>query len=142
MTEQRYEPGDALRRLDRLTGTWKVTGGAAGTVTYEWMNDYFLLQRVDLEHDGNAIKGLEIIGHSRPFMQEPSDDILSRYYGSDGSTLDYVYEIDGDTLTIWGGERNSPAYYRGTFSEDGNTVDGAWVYPGGGGYDSTMTRTA
>ena len=24
-------------------------------------------------------------------------------------TLDYVYEVDGDTLTIWGGEKGSPA---------------------------------
>jgi hypothetical protein len=29
------------------------------------------------------------------------------------------------------GERNSPAYYEGTFSEDGNTLTGAWHYPGG-----------
>jgi hypothetical protein len=51
-----------------------------------------------------------------------------------------VYELDGDTLTIWAGERGSPAYYKGTFSADGNSCAGAWVYPGGGGYESTMTR--
>ena len=56
-----------------------------------------------------------------------------RYYGfSEGETLDYTYEIKDDTLTIWMGERNSPAYYEGTFSEDGNTLTGAWHYPGGG----------
>jgi hypothetical protein len=33
-----------------------------------------------------------------------------------GSTLDYVYELDGHTLT------------------------GAWVYPGGGGYSTVTTR--
>jgi hypothetical protein len=142
MTEQPTAPSEALRRLDRLAGTWKVTGGAVGTVTYEWMNDFFLLQRVELEHDGQTIAGLEVIGHTRPFGEGPSADVRSRYYGSDGSTLDYVYEVDGDTLTIWGGERGSPAYYRGRFSADGDTVAGAWVYPGGGGYDSTMTRTA
>jgi hypothetical protein len=57
-----------------------------------------------------------------------------------GNTLDYVYELEGDTLTIWGGEKGSPAYYRGTFSEDGKTVSGAWHYPGGGGYEATSTR--
>jgi hypothetical protein len=91
-----YEPSAALRRLGRLTGTWTVTGGAVGTVTYEWMNDYFLLQRIELDHDGNRVSGLEVIGHLRPFMGEPSDDVMSRYYGSDGSTLDYVYEIDDE----------------------------------------------
>lgn len=54
--------------------------------------------------------------------------------------LDYVYEVEGDALTIWAGERGSPAYYRGTFSDDGNTQTGRWVYPDGGGYESTMTR--
>lgn len=132
------QPGEAVRRLDRLVGTWTVTGGVTGTVTYEWLNDHFLTQRVDLEHDGNHITGLEVIGHLRPFGQEPGADVVSRYYGSDGSTLDYVYELVDDTLTIWGGERGSPAYYRGTF--DGDTCEGAWVFPGGGGYPSTMTR--
>jgi hypothetical protein len=71
---------------------------------------------------------------------EPSEDIKSRYYGSDGSTLEYVCELDGDTLTIWFGEKGSPAYYKGSFSDDGNTLTGAWVYPGGGGYSTTTTR--
>jgi hypothetical protein len=57
-----------------------------------------------------------------------------------GNTLDYVYELEGDTLTIWGGEKGSPAYFKGKFSDDGDTQSGEWVYPGGGGYESTMTR--
>ena len=101
---------------------------------------FFLIQHVDLEQDGQKIKGIEIIGHLRPFGEAPSADIHSRYYDTLGNTLDYVYELDGDTLTIWGGAKGSPAYYKGTFSADGNTCAGAWVYPGGGGYESTMTR--
>jgi hypothetical protein len=40
-----------LKRLgDRLVGTWEVTGGAQGRVTFEWMEGgFFLIQRVDLE---------------------------------------------------------------------------------------------
>jgi len=59
-----------------------------------------------------------------------------------GETFDYVYKIsdDGTTLTIWGGEKGSPAYFRGRFSDDDTVNTGAWVYPGGGGYSSTMTR--
>lgn len=37
------------------------------------------------------------------------------------------------------GERGSPAYYAGTFTDD-DTITGAWVYPGGGGYDAIMSR--
>jgi hypothetical protein len=140
-TQQAPTPSPDLKSLDRLVGTWQVTGGAEGQITYEWMEGgFFLLQHVALEQDGQQIKGIEIIGHERPFGAEPSQDIASRFYDSVGNTLDYVYELDGDALTIWAGEKGSPAYYKGTFSDDGNTCAGAWVYPGGGGYESTMTR--
>ncbi|WP_049570544.1 hypothetical protein [Nonomuraea sp. SBT364] len=131
-----------LKALDRLVGTWRVTGGAEGTVSYRWMEGgFFLVQDVDLVQDGQPVKGVEMIGRERAFgADKPSEDIKSRYYDSQGATLDYVYELDGDTLTIWGMEKGSPAYYRGTFSADGDTVTGAWVYPGGGGYPSDMTR--
>jgi hypothetical protein len=134
------EPAADLKALDRLVGTWKISGGAEGTSTYEWMEGgFFLIQHVELEQEGHTNKGIEVIGHLRPFGEQPSEDIHSRFYDTEGNTLDYVYEIEGDTLTIWGGEKGSPAYYRGTFAEDGNSATGAWVYPGGG-YESTMTR--
>jgi hypothetical protein len=112
-----------------------------GNVTYEWMEGgFFLIQCVDLEQHGQEIKGIEVIGHERPFGSEPGEDINSRFYDNTGNTLDYVYDLEGDTLTIWGGEKGSPAYYRGTFSRDGDTLTGAWHYPGGGGYEATSTR--
>ncbi len=137
-----FEPSAELKKLDRLVGTWQVTGGAVGTVTYEWMEGgFFLMQQVDLDHGGHRIKGLEIIGNERVFgATEPGEDLKSRFYDSEGNTLDYVYELEGDTLTIWGGEKGSPAYFRGTFSADGRRMEGGWVYPGGGGYESNMTR--
>ena len=57
-----------------------------------------------------------------------------------GETFNYTYEVDDDMLTIWGGEKGSPAYYKGKWSDDGNTNTGAWVYAGESGYDSTMNR--
>jgi hypothetical protein len=134
-------PNPDLNSLDRLVGTWEVSGGAQGTVSYEWLEGgFFLVQRVDLEQYGLKLKGIEIIGHLQPFGEAPGEDIKSRYYDNMGNTLDYVYELDGDTLTIWGGEKGSPAYYRGQFSFDGNTLSGGWVYPGGGGYESSAVR--
>jgi len=137
------EPTEALRRLDRLVGTWDLSGETGGTVTYEWMEGgYFLLQRVRMTHDGHEVVGLEVIGNERPFgAAGPSEDVKSRFYAATGDTLDYVYELAGDTLTIWGGEKGSPAYFRGTFTDGDTRLDGAWVYPGGGGYHSTMTRS-
>ncbi len=135
-------PSPGLKALDRLVGTWTVTGGAPGTVTYEWMKGgYFLLQHVDLEQDGQRIRGLEVIGQLRLYGDAPSEDIHSRYYDSAGNTFDYVYELDGDTLTIWFGAKGSPAKFTGTFFDDDRVMDGRWEYPGGGGYPSTMTRS-
>ena len=139
-------PHSDLKSLNRLVGTWTVSdpsgnGAIDGEVTYQWLDGgFFLMQQFDFVHSGRQIKGIEIIGHLQPFGEEPSKDIKSRIYDSAGNTFDYVYEVAGDTLTIWGGERDSPAYYKGTFSPDGNTNSGAWVYPGGGGYASAMTR--
>jgi hypothetical protein len=136
--QQPVEPAADLRALDRLVGTWELSGDVTGTVTYEWMEGgFFLIQRVDL---GSEASGLEVIGHERGYGAEPSADIKSRFYSNAGDTLDYVYELEGDTLTIWFGQKGSPAYYRGEFGGDGSTLTGAWHYPGGGGYQATSTR--
>jgi hypothetical protein len=135
------EPDPGLRALDRLVGTWRVSGGAQGEVRFEWLEGgWFLVQGVDLVHDGRRSKGMEVIGRERGFgAPAPAADITSRYFDDQGNTFDYVYDLDGDTLTIWGGERGSPAFYRGTFSDGGDVLSGAWVYPGGG-YESTAVR--
>ena len=81
--QQPPQPNPDLKSLDRLVGTWNVTGGAQGQVTYQWMDGgFFLLQHVELEQYGQRTKGIEIIGHQRPFGAEPSPDITSRFYDS------------------------------------------------------------
>ncbi|MER6916922.1 hypothetical protein ABT354_35200 [Streptomyces sp. NPDC000594] len=130
--------------LNRLVGTWRVSGGAEGTVTFRWLaGGHFLVQDIDLVQNDRRVIGVEMIGRLKPFgAAEAGPDILSRFYDDQGHTFDYVYDPDpdGDTLVIWAGEKGSPAYYRGTFSADGATLSGSWTYPGGGGYDSAMTR--
>jgi len=138
--DQPPQPNPDLKKLDKLVGTWEMSGEVQGRVSFEWMEGgFFLIQHVDLEQHGQKIKGIEIIGHERPFGAEPSEEIKSRFYSNTGDTLDYVYELGGDTLTIWAGEKGSPACAKVTFSEDGNTGSGEWVNPGGG-YRFTMTR--
>ena len=139
--QETHEPSPALRHLGRLVGIWELSGDVGGTVTYEWMEGgFFLIQRVNmLEEDGSTSTGMEVIGHERPLGEEPSTDVKSRFYSDTGGTLDYTYELEGDTLTIWFGERSSPAYYRGALSKDDNKLTGAWHYPGGG-YEAISTR--
>lgn len=134
-------PNPDLKPLDRLIGTWQVSGEAEGRIRYEWLEGgFFLMQHFDLRHGERRNQGFEVIGHLHTLQAPPSPEIRSRVYSLlDGLTLDYVYELEGDTLMIWGGEKGSPAYYKGTFSPDGNTLTGAWVWPGGG-YSTVTTR--
>ncbi len=69
----------ALKSLERLVGTWQISGDAQGQSTYEWAEGgFFLLQHVDLEY-GRKIKGLEVIGHLQRPNQEPSNEIWTRF---------------------------------------------------------------
>ena len=140
-SQQSPKPNPDLKSLDRLVGTWEVSGEAQGQIQYEWAEGgFFLMQHFDLVHGRRKINGIEVIGHLQSLGETPSKDIRTRVYSFlDGLTLDYVYELEGDTLTIWGGEKGSPAYYKAKFSEDGNTLTGGWVWPGGG-YKTTTSR--
>lgn len=135
MNEQTAVSPDAeLLALDRLVGIWRISGGAEGTTTFRWMDGgHFLIQEGELVHDGTEITVLEVIGRAKPFgAPRPGGEITSRAYTNTGDTLDYVYEMDGDVLTIWGGEKGSPARCRLTLAEDGKTMTGGWQWPGGG----------
>jgi hypothetical protein len=133
-------PADLKTLGDRLVGTWTVSGEAEGETTWEWMDGgFFLIQRGWTRREGAKQTYLQIIGHDRMPGSEPSDAITGRLYTSQGDTLAYVCELDGDTMTIWMGEKGSPAVYKGAFSADGITIEGAWEWPGGG-YKETMTR--
>lgn len=126
-----------------MVGTWEMSGDVRGAVTYERMEGgCFLVQRIDLEgQDGQRIVGVEIIGHERAFGADTSDEIGSRFYSNTGDNLYHVYELEGEGLTIWAGERGSPAYYRGEFGADGDPLAGVWHYPGDG-YEVTATWVA
>ncbi len=123
-----------LKTLNRLVGKWKISGDAKGKIEYKWAEGgFFLIQDVDLEYDGKRIKGIEMIGHLQKVGEKPSREIWSRFYHfTEGLTLDYVYELVDDTLTIWFGEKDSNNFYRGTFNKEGSSFKGAWQWPGGG----------
>jgi hypothetical protein len=141
-------PKAGLKQLEKLVGTWTISGPTiSGQVHFEWFEGgHFLVQHFDMIHDGRTVKGIEYIGYERgwealmnPESVDKEQNITSRLFDTEGNTFTYTWEIDGDTLMIWGGEKGSPAFYQGKFSADGNVNSGAWQYPGGG-YESTMTR--
>ncbi len=74
--------------------------------------------------------------------QEPSREIVSRFYSYfEGLKIDYVYELTGDMLKIWFGDKTSDNRFEGKFSADGNSFSGGWSWPGGG-YSVSGTRIA
>ena len=146
--EQQAQPHPALRSLDVMVGIWELKGRESGPdgeihgrPTFEWMDGgFYLVQHVDIDYIGHRITGVAYIGYDRS-----NDNLRSYFFGNEGPgpfgnvALEYVWEVTEDSLMIWGGEVGSPARYRGTFSEDRNTITGRWEWPGGG-YSATMTR--
>lgn len=138
--EESKIPSAEMKKLSPLVGKWKLSGDTQGIVSYEWIAEgFFLMQTIDLTVFRHQVKGIEVIGHLQPFMQTRSESIHSRAYDNSGNTFDYIYELEEDVLTIWGGAKGSPSYYKGKFNEDFTVNTGEWVYPGGG-YKSTMTK--
>jgi hypothetical protein len=140
-TEQSEVPtrNPGLRALDKLVGTWKVSGEAAGQMTYEWMEGgFFLIARGDTEQGGKRTKHIEIIGYDHEAGAAPAEVLTSRLYTDKGDTLSYTHEVDDDGVTSWFGAKGSPSVFKARWIED-NTLTGAWEWPGGG-YKLTMTR--
>jgi hypothetical protein len=132
-----------LESLERLVGCWSIEGGAQGQTQWRWAEGKrFLFQDFDIIHAGRHHKGLEVIGHLLEVNQTPSSEIWSRaYHFTSGLTMDYVYEMEGDELTIWFRRKGSDSRMRECFSPDGTGYEAAWEWPGGG-YRVQGTRLA
>lgn len=129
-----------LGALDRLVGSWTISGGSEGETTYERMDGgHFMIQRGEVTREGQPFRFLQVIGYDRTPGSAPGEEIVGRLYTSTGDTLNYVCEAD-DGVTIWFGQRGSDAYYRGTWSDDGNELRSTWVWPGGGYDETTRVR--
>jgi hypothetical protein len=129
-------------RLNILIGTWDTTitllnpDGSEGekspvTDAYEWSpNGHFLYHDVDATMGGKRMQSLEIIA--------PREDgrYQTRSYDADGSINDFTAALDGRAWTIDGEVQR----FRGTFSEDGQTLTGGWEQRGDdGGWSPLMT---
>ncbi|MHB8101738.1 MAG: hypothetical protein ACYDEF_06095 [Methanosarcina sp.] len=97
-------PYPALKKLDRLVGKWKISGpNVNGYITYEWMEGgFFLIQRFDLTYDGERHKGTEYTG-----FDEDTQTLRSHLMEINGGNFTYTYDIEGDTLWYWFGDKGS-----------------------------------
>jgi hypothetical protein len=141
------QPDPRLRRLDRLVGTWRLQHRALdtgeewlGQDQFEWLPGGFFLA---LHHEefGKNIHGQMLIGYEQRWgAEKPGDDLTGHWFeSSSGMHFVYYWEVTDDELSWWFEEQGSDTAFHGTFSADGNTISGAWRWPGGG-YELTMTR--
>ena len=130
------KPHARLRTLDRLVGSWKLSGPEMqGEVTFEWLaGGFFLVQHGTIEIWGRKIIFVEYIG-----CDAKSGTLVSHLFDNFGDLFTYVWEIDEDDLTIWFGRKDSDNHFNGKFTNNGDSYSGAWQWPGGG-YQTTATR--
>jgi len=122
--------------------TWTIAGDAQGEAVFSWMEGgLFLQQRGAIVQGGVEHHALEIIGCAKPFGATSAADVVTSAPTPTPAIRSITYELEGDTLTIWGGAEGSPAYSRATFDDQRRTLTAARHWPGGG-YTFTMTRAA
>ncbi|HEU5121817.1 MAG TPA: hypothetical protein VFT59_03145 [Candidatus Saccharimonadales bacterium] len=144
MAKELSQDYKALQPFTRLIGDWKLkhrdlnTGKEwGGNDTFAWLpGDRFLTFR---HHEDSGIDGLMVIGKEMGWEEtEPSSEIIGHWFeSSSGYHYKYIWEITGDTVQFWLNSKESGMFFKGTFSEDDNTINGTWKWPGGG-YDLIM----
>ncbi|HEY9205213.1 MAG TPA: DUF1579 family protein [Candidatus Methanoperedens sp.] len=140
-------PNPALKIFEKLIGKWELKGrtpdskedNITGRTTFEWMpGGFFLKSEGEINFKGFVMRSLEIIGYD----SKKKTFSASVYASMSGDVLSYKWDIRGNTLIHSG----SGATYRGTISEDGNTITGGWrpnegtPTTDGTAYDVVMVR--
>jgi hypothetical protein len=126
------QPSPALKRLDRLVGTWNMRGhlvnsdveNIIGEATFQWLpGGFFLQQDVQIDFAGMMkIRSRELIGYDAT-----SGAFASNVYSNLSPVpLPYKWDLQGDTLTISVAYGALDATFTGTFSKDGRSFSGGW----------------
>lgn len=85
-----------------------------------------------MEYAGRAIRGIELIGNISKPGKPTTPEVRSRFYSFlDGLTLDYIYEMDANTLRIWFEDKSLNNFMQSEFSQDNQSFIGSWQWPGG-----------
>jgi hypothetical protein len=125
------QPDPALKRLDRLVGTWAMTGrtlgsdsdNVSGRATFEWLpGGFFLQQRITLNFAGLQIESMELVGYDPESQTFPS----TVFSNLAPTPLPYRWEVGEDTLKITVSYGPLDATFTGRWSEDGQSFGGGW----------------
>lgn len=126
------QPHPALKRLDKMVGTWTMKGHLIGSedeniigrATFQWLDGgFFMQQDVEIDFAGFVnIKSRELIGY------DPETKAFASYVYSNLSPepLPYKWDLQGDALTISVAYGPLNATFNGRFGADGKTFSGGW----------------
>jgi len=125
------KPDAALKRLDRLVGTWAMRGRPAGakqdsitgTTTFQWLaGGFFLEQDMTMDYAGKAIVSRELIGF------DPKSGAFASFVYSNMAPdpWPYRWDIQGDSITIAIQKPPMDATFTGKFAADGKSWSGGW----------------
>jgi hypothetical protein len=147
-TTTQPKPDSALKRLEKLLGTWDLNGRTLnvetdnifGQVTIDWLpGGFFMQQRGWIDFMGFRGESLEIISYDPVTRIFPA----TVYSSMSGLPLAYYWDVQGNLVTHW----TDGAKYTGTFNEDGTILTGGWRPMEGAkanaasAYDAIMVRT-
>jgi hypothetical protein len=123
-------PDPALKRLDRMVGTWTMEGNLVGSeeknikgeTTFRWLpGGFFLEQRAHIDFAGVEIDALELIGY------DPESDTFPStvFSGFSPTPLPYRWEVRDDSVKIAVSYDQLDATFTGRWRDDG-TFSGGW----------------
>ena len=138
----------AMARLETFIGEWVMEAsfpdgyGGSGRAVFEWALDrQFLIQRTEVPVP-EVPDGLMIVS-----ADPETGAYTQHYYDSRGVVRLYAMSLAGGEWTLMRESADfSPLDFRqrfiGTFSQDGNTISGAWEKgPNGGGWEHDFDLT-
>lgn len=153
--QKKPTPDPALKQLQRLVGTWRMSGrpvgsdedSITGTTRFSWLfdddgNSFFLQQDMDMNYAGKSIKSHELIG----FDPKTKAFASNVYSNMAPDPWPYQWKINGDEIAISIHKPPMDATFKGKFSPDGKTWSGGWrPNPGADpsvntAYDVTVSR--
>jgi len=133
--EGQPRPDPALRRLDRLVGTWRLEGrplGAKqdnifGTTTFRWLHgsaesSFFLQQDMAMDYAGTPIRSHELIG----FDPATGAFVSSVFSNMAPDPWPYQWDVRDDDISIAIRRPPMDAKFTGKFAPDGRSFSGGW----------------
>jgi hypothetical protein len=124
------QPDPALKKLDRFVGTWSMAGdlvGGTGTnirgqASFRWLpGGFFLEQHIELDFLGLTIDSTELVGYDPETKRFPS----TVYSNMSPAPLPYLWDVDGEDVTITVSYGPLDSTFEGRFGDDGR-FSGGW----------------